>query len=390
MVGIRLVVLGRMGQAPFAGLAWQVLHYLEGFRRLGCDVFYLEDTGEWPYDPVQNAVTADAGYTVDYLGRVLGRIGMQGRWAYRHAPAGGLLHGVSEPQLAGILRATDVLVNLTGGTVLREEHLHIPERVYLETDPVLPQVEVATGRQFTIDLLASHTRWFTFGENIGSPGCPVPVGPFDYRPTRQPVVLDWWATPADTRADGAFTTVASWEQAGKDVIWHDTLYTWSKHHEFRKLIDLPMNTAVPLELALACDDEPTLAMLRAHGWLVVDALRLSRDPGPYRDYLRRSAGEFTVAKDQNIRLRSGWFSDRSACYLAAGRPVVTQDTGFGEVLPTGAGLFAFRSGPDALAALEAIRSAPGRHAAAAREVAREYFASDRVLGHLLDEALASC
>src|SRR5262249_1836946 len=149
---------------------------------------------------------------------------------------------------------------------------------------------------------------------------------------------------------------ASWKQSDKDIEWRGETYTWSKHHEFLKLLDLPFRAGRPFELALACDDEEALRLLAEHGWRVVDALALSKDPLPYRDYILGSRGEFTVAKDQNVRLRSGWFSDRSACYLAAGKPVITQDTGFGNVLPTGRGLFSFRTIDDVLAALDAVES----------------------------------
>src|SRR5262249_13666220 len=174
----------------------------------------------------------------------------------------------------------------------------------------------------------------------------------------------------------AFTTVANWRQSGKDVRWQGELYTWSKHHEFLKFLDLPLRTTEPLELALSSLDGDDRARLRDHGWRVRDALALSRDLEPYRDYLRGSRGEFTVAKDQNIRLRTGWFSDRSACYLAAGRPVLTQETGFSKLLPTGKGLFAFRTMEEILEALDLVASDYAGHCRAAGEIAAAYFGAD--------------
>jgi hypothetical protein len=279
-------------------------------------------------------------------------------------------------------RHADALINLTGATVLQEEHMQVPVRAYLETDPVLPQIEVAEGREFTIEMLAAHTHHFSFGELIGRPGCEVPTGRFDYVPTRQPVVVDWWADVPGlpTRP---FTTVASWRQSGKDVEWRGETYTWSKHHEFMKVLDLPARTGAEFELALSIDHPEDEALLADHGWGVVDGGALSREIDPYRGYIRSSRGEFTVAKDQNVRLRSGWFSDRSACYLAAGRPVVTQDTGFGEVLPTGEGLFAFRTLDEAADAIAAIESDYAAHSRAAAAIAAEHFAAEGVLGRLL-------
>jgi hypothetical protein len=376
-----------MGRTPFAGVAWQVLHYLEGFRRLGCNVVYVEDTGDWSYDPEQNTITNDPRYTVSYIARLMAWCGLPDRWAYR-CTATGTTFGVPEAQVSRVFEQADALVNLTGATVLRDQHLRVPVRIYLETDPVLPQVEVAQARRFTLDLLAAHTHHFTYGENLGAPDCGVPVGRFEYHPTRQPIVQDWWSSEASPPAppeDGRFTTIASWKQSGKDLEWNGQTYTWSKHVEFLKFIELPRRTEQTLELALACGDGEAIQLLTSGGWRVIDALSLSKDIGPYRAYIAGSRGEFTVAKDQNVRLRSGWFSDRSACYLAAGKPVITQDTGFGNILPTGQGLFAFRTMEDVLGALDAIRVDYEHHSRLAREIASEYFAADKVLGSLLEQ-----
>ena len=397
--GPTLVILGMMGRMPVAGVTWQVLHYLEGFRRLGFDAYYVEDTGEWSYDPDQNTISEDPTYAVNSIRAVMALHRFPDRWAYRAAD--GRIFGLPAPELDRLFERAEVLVNLTGATVLRDEHRRVPVRIYLETDPVLPQIEVATGNPFHVDLLSAHTHHFTYGENIGQPDCGVPVSRFPYRPTRPPVVLDWWSSAAVSPGP-CFTTVASWRQAGKDVEWRGQTYTWSKHHEFLKIIDLPRRTPQPLELALAVrgraadgetawvprdqEDAEAIQSLTRHGWRVVNAMPLSHDNARYRDYILASRGEFTVAKDQNVRLRSGWFSDRSACYLAAGRPVVTQDTAFGKFVPTGEGLFAFASLDDIPAALEAINSDYGRHARAAREIAEAYFKAETVLARLVEDA----
>ena len=393
-----LVVLGMMGRMPVAGVTWQFLQYLEGFRRLGFATYYVEDTGEWPYDPDRNTISEDPSYAVRSIGELMRRYGFADHWAYRAVD--GRVYGLSADELDGLLARADALVNVTGATVLREEHRRVPVRIYLETDPVLPQIEVAKGNPFYLDMLGAHTHHFTYGENIGQPDCGVPVtARFPYRPTRPPVVLEWWSEPA-VAPGPAFTTVASWRQAGKDVEWRGETYTWSKHHEFLKIIDLPRRTPQPLELALAIRGQPgpsdgwvprdqedaeAVRLLTAHGWRVTNAMPLSREIAPYRDYIRGSRGELTVAKDQNVRLRSGWFSDRSACYLAAGRPVITQDTAFGKLVPTGAGLFAFRGLEDALAALDAVNADYAAHAAAARETAAGYFRAETVLAKLVED-----
>jgi hypothetical protein len=402
----RVVVLGILGEIPLAGVIWQVLHYIEGFRRLGFDVYYVEDTGNWPYDPEQNSVTGDCTYAVDLIGKLMAAYGLSDRWAYRLGAQGGRMFGLSESQFLRLFREADILLNVTGSTLLCPEHLQVPVRIYLETDPVLPQIEIAKGNQFYIDLLNAHTHHFTYGENLGAPDCHVPVGSITYRPTRQPIVLDWWASstrPTDEVSfeSESFTTIANWRQSGKDLEWKGETYTWSKHHQFLKFLDLPRRTAQSLELALAVQerwdetekswlpqhetDAEAIRLLASHGWRITNGLRLSTDIFSYRDYILRSRGEFTVAKDQYARLRSGWFSDRSACYLAAGHPVVTQDTGFGNFIPAGEGLFAFETLDDILADFEAIRSDYERHSRMARAIAEEYLKAETVLARLLKD-----
>jgi hypothetical protein len=341
----------------------------------------VEDTGEWPYAPVHNTVSADGSYALGHIARALARCNLEDRWAYRNAAEGGRVYGPAAAEFGGLFDRADLLVNVTGATVLRDEHMAAPRRLYLETDPVLPQIEVAQGREFTIGALDAHTDWATFGENLGEPDCAVPVPPYPYVPTRQPVVVDWWEAEG---AGAAYTTVANWKQTAKDIEWEGERYTWSKDVAFRKVLDLPAKVAPPLELALACDDEAALAMLRTHWWQVVPALPLTLDLDNYRRYLSASRAEFTVAKDQYARLHSGWFSDRSACYLATGRPVVTEHTGFDHHLPTGKGLFAFRDLEGAVAAIEEIESDYDGHARAANELAREHFEAVGVIGDLLD------
>jgi hypothetical protein len=269
-------------------------------------------------------------------------------------------------------------------TVLRDEQLNVPLRVYLETDPVLAQIEVAQGRKFTIDLLAAHTHHFTYGENFGAPDCEVPIERFDYRPTRPPVILDWWQTTSAPSLD-AFTTVANWRQTDKDVEWNGRTLTWSKDVQFMRFLSLPSQVQTTIELALAADDGDALGRLRAAGFGLRDAGPLSKDVDAYREYIRSSDGEFSVAKEQYALLRSGWFSDRTACYLAAGRPAIVQDTGFDRALPTGEGLFAFQTVDDAVAAFEAVCSDYPRHARAARAISEEHLRAETVLGRLIGD-----
>jgi hypothetical protein len=235
-----------------------------------------------------------------------------------------------------------------------------------------------------IRTLEAHDTLFTFGESVGLPGCDVPVdGRFRWLPTRQPVALDLWTGPAF--GGTAFNTITTWHNKGKDIEWQGDTWYWTKDREFEQFIDLPRRRPVPFELA-ATVEEPVRRYLHGYGWRQTSSLEISRDPARYRDYILQARGEFTVARDQYVRPRTGWFSDRSACYLAAGRPVITQETGFSRHLPCGRGLFGFQTMNDILAAVDRIESDYAGQCRAARELAAEYFATEKVVGSLLERA----
>jgi hypothetical protein len=387
---LQLILLGAMGRVPFAGMAWEVLHYVEGFRRLGHDVYYIEDTNTWPYDPEQDGSSEDCRHAVEYIARAMDWAGLGDRWAYRAAEPDGRIYGLSESCFSRLFEQADVLINHGASTRLREEHLGVPVRVLLQTDPGGEEILVAEGDPATIEMLRAHTHFANWAENFGSPDCVLPVGPFLYRATRMPLVLDWATPPGGLSfrpsclSQLRFTTIGNWQQPGENE-WKGEVYAWSKHHQFLKFIDLPRRLGQTVELALGSVDSDSIELLVGHGWRVIDAYPFGKDMMPFQDYILRSDGEFTVAKDQYVRMRTGWFSDRSAYYLAAGKPVITQDTGFGKFLPTGEGLFSFNTMDDIVAAFEAIRSDYARHSRAARAVAEEYFRAETVLAKLIDD-----
>jgi hypothetical protein len=378
-----IVVLGMMGCLPVAGtgVAWNTIQHLVGLRRIGYDVYYVEATGEWPY----NATTDDCSFPVTYISTLLSRFGFQDKWVYVAAHSDNRCYGLSELQLKSLYARADAIINVFGGTILRDEHMVCPVRIYLETDPVVHQIRIANGEQKYIDLVGAHTALFSWGENYGAWDCGVPLERFMYKPTRPPVVLDFWDAPCQPAAK-RFTTIAHWDQSVKDLEYEGERYSWSKHREFLNVLELPRRTMQEFALALAIDDPAAVQLLESHGWFVEDAYEVSHTLDSYRQYLRGSRGEFTVAKDMNVRLRSGWFSERSACYLAAGKPVITQETGFSKFLPTGLGLFAFRSLDDIVPAVEAINSDYQKHSRAAKEIAAEYFDAEKMLRQLLLDA----
>ena len=378
-----LVVLGIMGCLPVGGtgVAWNTLQHLIALRRLGYDVYYVEATAVWPF----NATTDDCTFPVTYISNLLNRFGFDGKWAYVAAHSDNRCYGLSELQVNDLYARADAIINLFGGTILRDEHMRCPIRIYLETDPVVHQIRIANGEQRYIDLVAAHTAMFTWGANYGEPDCGVPLGSFKYKPTRSPVLLDCWDFPCNPAAR-YFTTIGHWDQSVKDLEYNGERYSWSKHCEFLKILELPNRTTQEFSLALAIDDPNAVQMLEGYGWRVEDAYQVSETLEGYRNYIWGSRGELTVAKDMNVRLRSGWFSERSACYLAAGKPVVTQETGFSKSISTGLGLCAFQKLEDIPPALEAINSDYPRHSRAAKEIAAEYFDAEKVLRQVMIEA----
>jgi GT2 family glycosyltransferase len=380
----KIVVLGMMTKMPVAGVVWQTVHYLLGLERLGFETYYVEAHARTPSMLMSDDTTDGSEAAAGYISAVMRRFGLRAdRWAYQALHSDGRTHGISNTRLSQLYRDASLIINLHGGTEPRHEHAATGRLIYVETDPVTLQIELAEGRQSSTEFLEPHVAFFTFGENLGRPGCALPVSErFPFLPTRQPVVLDQWRDRASSRRE-VFTTIGNWRQAWRDVAYAGETYRWSKHHEFMKFLDLPGRTGIDFELALASLEPSDRELLERHGWKVVDALPRSRDVDTYRDYICSSRGEFTVAKDQNVRFRSGWFSDRSATYLAAGRPVVTQDTGFGDILPTGRGLFAFSTAEDAVQAFAEIERDPGGHERAASEIANAWFSHETVLGELL-------
>jgi len=379
-----LLLLGIVGQYPMAGVAWQAVHYLLGFQALGLDVYYIEDSGAPPYDPRTGGVSGECDYAVSYVAQVMGQVGLGDRWVYLDMMRNET-HGLSRARLEQLYRDAAVIVNVCGATAPRDEHRQGACLVYVETDPVYEQLQIALGDRSSLGFLAAHDVLFTYGENIGNPDCPVPVGEFEWKKTRPPVVMDCWQGDAGPQAQ-FFTTVASFSNKGKDVTWQGETYQWSKHTNFLRFLDLPRYTPQPFRLAMKPESPETEARVRAAGWDLIDPGPTSRDLDGYRAFIQQSRGEFTVAKDIYVRPRSGWFSDRSVCYLAAGRPVVTQDTGFGKFVETGSGLFAFSTMDEAVEALARINRDYAAHSAGAHRVAAEAFGAEPVLRRFLADA----
>jgi GT2 family glycosyltransferase len=378
----KVVVLGMMSKMPVGGVVWQTLHYVMGLERLGFDTYYVEAHARSPGMLMEGDDEDGSAAAATFIESVMRCHGKGDRWAFHALHSDGRCYGLSERELRDVYRDAALLINMHGGTEPLPEHSATDRLIYLETDPVELQIELLHHRRQTIDFLAPHVAFFTFAENLGSPDCTLPVSDeFEFHPTRQPVILDFWEGSAS--AGELFTTVGNWRQPWREVTFGNEVYRWSKHLEFEKFLDVPAMTSQAFELALSGCAEGDRRRLEARGWAVRPALAFSRDADAYRSYILQSRAEFTVAKDQNVRFRTGWFSDRSATYLAAGKPVITQETGFGNSLPCGRGLFPFLTMDDIVRAVESINVDYRRHSLAAVALAREYFSHDVVLPVML-------
>jgi hypothetical protein len=383
----RVVLAGYFVRFPVGGYVWQTLHHLLGFSRLGCDVFFYEDTAYYPiaFHPETGEISAtDFRCGVERLGAILDRLGLGDRWAFWNA-AKDEYHGGDRAGVDRAFATADVFVNL-GGVNRIGSRPRPKASIYVDIDPAFTQIQLEQDPARRAAIIDDHDVFFTYGENIGTSRSPLPTGGLDWRPTRPPVVGDLWET--DWRVDGpGFTTIGRWDAGHREVEFAGERYHWRKSLEWRKFLELPRRTGERFELAMDVEKVPEdLRMLREHGWDVRSPVDVSSDPRDYRRYVQHSTGEFSAAKDINVRLRSGWSSDRSVCYLAAGRPVIVQDTGFGDVIPTGRGLFAVGGIDDAAEAIRRVRADYAAQSAAARAVAREHFEATHVLRPLLEAA----
>ncbi len=384
----RIVVMGFVGSMPIAGVIWQHIHYIVGLQRLGHDVYYIEDSARLPYNPETFEINNEFDYAARVLNRLAQEFGFKNRWGFcaRYLP-GNPTAGLPLKKIRQLYRDADAILNICGAQELNDDLLVSDRILYIESDPGVEQIKVDKGTRSTIDYLRRHHTLFTFGENVGTKSFPVPTHGFKWLPTRQPVVTDLWKTHRAPPRVAVFTSVANWSTSGlKDITWRGHKYLWSKSREFLRFISAPKKSGETFELATNTEDGNTRKRFLHNGWRLQCPLQLSVDYWLYRDYIRRSKGEFTVAKDQYVRLNTGWFSDRSACYLAAGRPVIIQETGFTKAYGGKLGLLSFGSLREIVAAVKSINGDYTRHCRAARALAREFFEAEKVLESLLDRA----
>ncbi len=381
---LRIIVLGYIVRGPLGGLAWHHLQYVLGLARLGHDVYFLEDSDDYPScsNPERDTLGTDPTYGLQFIRNVFARLGLTERWAYYDAHTGRWFGSAAE-QILDRCATAELLLNISGVNPLRAWCQQIPARALIDTDPAFTQIRHLTDSAAN-SLAQQHTSFFTFAENIAHGTARLPNDGFPWQPTRQPIVTAAWPVTAGIK-QGKWTTVMQWDSYATRE--YDGQKYGMKSDSFAEYMSLPEITGDHFELAVGGRTAPR-ELLTAQGWQVLDPRLPTRDPWTYQKYIAQSKAEFSVAKHGYVISHSGWFSERSAAYLASGRPVLTQDTGFSEWLPTGAGILAFKSRAEALAGLAEINQRYEFHCHAAREIASSYFDSDQVLTELIERAMS--
>jgi len=376
-----IILSGTIGLSGLGGQAWAVLQYLLGFRALGHDVFYLEDCGRssWVYIWEKEEWTHELDYPAAYVHACLEPFGFGDRWIYRDNYRS---LGMPMARFLGVCARADLLLmRATPFWTWRAEYEKPRRRAFLDVDPGFTQIILANGDRGWLEGVSRAERRFTYGQHIGQPGCPAPDTGGPWLKTRPPVFLQEW--PVAEGEGTHFTSVMRW-QGFKEVTWNGVAYG-QRDKEFPAYLDLPRRTAQKFLIA-QMGAKPEL--LKGHGWEVALGEVVSRTPGLYREFIKQSRAEFSVPKNGYVKMQGGWFSDRSVCYLASGRPVLIEDTGLGDWLPIGEGLLTFHNADEALAGVDAIDVDYARHRLAARRIAVEHFATDKVLPALLAAAMA--
>jgi hypothetical protein len=377
-----VVIAGSLAQKPHqGGHTWVFLQYLLGFRRLGYEVLLLDRLEpDMCVDQAGRASSLSGSVNLRYLQEVMRDFGLGERYHLSY-DSGRESVGMERRGVLESVRGCACLLNFMGFFNDREILDAAPLRVFVDIDPGFGQMWQALGLH---DTFAGHDRFVTIGENIGRADCAIPTCGLDWVTTKQPVVLDEWpAVPVDEHA-GSFTSIGAWRGPYGPVEYGGRTYGL-RVHEFRRFVELPRRSGRRFEVALDIDAAETgdLELLHETGWQLADPREVARDPAAYRKYVQHSKAEFMVAKNMYVQSRSGWFSDRSICYLASGRPVVAQDTGLAGLLPSGEGLLTYSTPDEAAAAVEEVCRDYPRHCSAACGIAQEYFDSDRVLARLL-------
>jgi len=374
-----IIIAGFIVGGPLGGLVWHHLQYVLGLHSMGHRVLFVEDSDDYPscYNPQTHELSNDPSYGISFINEVFTKYGLQQHWAY-YQQSKNRWHGKTEQQLKNFISTADLFINLSGVNPLREMFLKIPVRIFVDTDPVFTQIRNLT-EPAAFETAKRHNLFFSYGENVGKPGCTIPADGFKWQATRQPVFLNAWQYTTGNK-NAKFTTVMQWDSY--KVREYDNQMYGMKSASFDEYFSLPKKVNDKFEIALGSATAPK-EKLAAAGWGITDSVGVTITPATYQQFIQQSKGEWSIAKHGYVASNSGWFSERSTGYLASGRPVVVQDTGFSNFIETGHGLFSFSSPNEAVAAIEAINSNYAAHCKWAREISATYFQFDKVLTDLL-------
>ena len=377
-----IIFAGALGRFPVGGHAWTEMQYLLTLRSLGHEVFFLEEcgTGSWVYDYESENITTDLNYPTSYVRKCLDPIDFGSRWIYR---AGDNSVGMNIDEFMDICARADLLI-IRGSPIIlwRREYDWPRRRIFVDSDPGFTQFALINGDRDLRGTIDRCEHLFTTGQRIGTDDCPIPTLGRRWIKTVLPVALAYWP-PADNTIASHFTSVMQW-RSYRDIVYNGVTYG-NKEKEFPKFIELPKVTEQRFCIALTGGNPEDL---KKHAWEVRPGWLTSISPDSYRKFIQESRAEFGVAKHGYIESRSGWFSDRSACYLASGRPVLVQDTGQRDWLPVGEGVVTFRNFQEALKGIDRINADYEHHRRSARSIAEQYFSADNVLSAMLDAAMA--
>ena len=377
---MRILFAGTVGRSGLGGQAWAALQYLLGFRALGHEVFYVEDCGDcsWVYNWAKEEWTFDLAYPAAYVRDCLEPFGFRENWIYR--TNGGSAGAPLEKFLAFCADADLLVMRAVPFWVWRQEYERPRRRAFIDVDPGFTQISIANGDKGLAEGIARCERRFTLGQRIGAADCPIPAVGGPWLKTLPPVYLAEWPR-AETQAS-CFTSIMRW-QGFREASYNGVLYG-QRDREFTGFLDLPRLTSQKFRMA-QMGIEPRL--LESHGWEVAPGEVVSQTPASYRRFIQGSRAEFSVPKNGYVKMRGGWFSDRSVCYLASGRPVLIEDTGLGDWLGVGDGVVTFRDLNEAAAGVAGINGGYERHRRAARQLAEKVFSTDHVLPSLLEAAM---
>ncbi len=382
---MRVIVTGMIATYPVGGVFWDYAQYAIGLEHLGFEVYYLEDTGGETYDPAQGLYGHDCSFGVKFLQDAFTEISptLSNRWHFRSMD--GKSYGLSQEGIKSIVADASLFLNVSGSCLLRKEYMPCKKKILIDTDPGwnhfvnYPKWDKEPGWQGAHSY-RDHDYFFTYAENIGGSNCTLPLMGIEWKKSRPLVVMDYWHPQL---SEGKWTTVMTWKNF-RETIKYKGIFFGAKEMEFGLVESLPSQVSAQLEMAVGGNDAPR-DQWRSLGWSVIDSHAISTTPEDYRSYIQTSRGEFSVAKNVYVATKSGWFSCRSVCYLASGRPVVVQDTGFSSFIPSGDGMIAFATLEEAKDGIENIENNYEHHQKSALELAQKYFSSEVVLEDLLNQ-----